>query len=188
MICLIEVTLSLPRISLITEAGQILETIFFKEKVSEHFHKSLYDLIKKYKNITFIFSQGPGSYTGLRLIELFSFFLQIHHYKAYPFYYFEIPQWLQAEGSFISYAYKQESFTYSWLNSESIMNLLPYEHKSYENFFILPGEEHRYTNGKIITLDMIIQSLPEIQRTSRQLKSFYYRNESYEFKIPISKS
>ncbi len=188
MICLIEVTLSTPRLSLITKAGLVIKTIFFTEKISEQFHKALYDLIKDMKDITFIFSQGPGSYTGLRLIELFAFFLEKHQYKAYPFYYFEIPQFLNKQGSFISYAYKQESFLYSWAQQEHHIHLIPYEKKEYKDVFILPGEEDRYPEAISISLDMIIQAFPFIQETSRQLKAFYYRKESYEFKIPLQKS
>lgn len=155
-----------------------------EELLSSH-GKTLFDLDRVF------YAAGPGSYTGVRLVEGFCQILRWRDIKTNSFYLFEIPSLLGIEkGTWFSEAYKGEAFIYSWNGTENDSKLVKKEDldSSYDK------------NSKLISLGSFdgveTQSVLDlIREDSNKLFStiidkdlerepFYYRTIENEFNKP----
>lgn len=90
------------------KAIDVVETL---EKPSVKLHSLINSLEKKWNfNLSeiseFVFQKGPGSYTGLRLLDGFQSFLELEGHVVSNFYEFEVPSLLDEK----SYLYLTKAF------------------------------------------------------------------------------
>ncbi|MFN8369447.1 MAG: hypothetical protein U0T83_02345 [Bacteriovoracaceae bacterium] len=172
-------------------------------------HYKIYESLEK-KNLaidsfnTVITSAGPGSYTGMRVSEIFNKVFSFSKLKSYTFYEYEIPAIINVKkGLFLSKAYKQQIFVHYWnleeknqeqalidiQNSERLIKII----SQFDHFYSNSNDqkiisEFNLTNhiSKIIsTIDLIKENTKTIfeHLTSRNLNQelFYYRPLDIEF-------
>ncbi len=176
MILYCDVVSKKSKLALLDQDCNVLKEHDFGEKVSEEFHEAIYEISSNQEIHHLISPMGPGSYTGLRLIDLFSYLWMEEKKKFSSFYFFEYAHFLKKK--FISYAYKQESF----LVENEIKRLIPYEEKNYQDYTILPGEESYYLSGEVLYPFKNKDFLQEVMAQNRQLDPYYYRRIDDEFK------
>ncbi len=114
-----------------------LEWVEFKtmasRKSSGVFHGLVEELLSSKNTDIFnldrvFYAAGPGSYTGIRLVEGFSQILRWRGVKTNSFYLFEIPKMLgEKSGIWVSEAYKGELFLYHWDGETTSTKLLKKE-------------------------------------------------------------
>ncbi len=170
-------------------------------KIYENLEKKSLD-IKDFTAV--ITSAGPGSYTGMRVAEVFNKIFSFSKLQAYTFYEYEIPMILNVEkGLFLSKAYKQQAFVYHWNlkekkeekalidleNSQELTRVVG----AYQNFFSNSNDQKIISEFKldqqipklISTIDLIKQNTAMIfdHLISRNLNQelFYYRPLEVEF-------
>lgn len=157
-----------------------------EELLSSH-GKSLFDLDRVF------YAAGPGSYTGIRLVEGFCQILRWRKLKTNSFYLFEVPQILGIEeGMWMSEAYKGEIFIHSWKDgnddkklvkkeeiqdyikgSANIFSLAPIEGVDSRSVLDLLREDSKKLFSSIINEDILRDP-------------YYYRSIENEFTKPKS--
>jgi len=139
---------------------------------------------------------GPGSYTGIRLSEGITQILELEKYQIYSFYHFEIPKLLgEASGSWVSTAFRDEFFVYSWFGDEKTSKLLGRsdfinfvnnnEHKIYGHGDS-PAISELNLNKDIDETSKLIekqadQIFPQVAKLKLRREPFYYRQLEQEF-------
>jgi len=82
------------------------------EKASQCLHSTINSVLEKENlnrfNSTYIFNKGPGSYTGLRLLQGFQDILELEEIECFSFYSFEILAELPSDTLWLSRAFKGE--------------------------------------------------------------------------------
>lgn len=166
-----------------------------EKKPSEVIHVEIYNLVKKYQlnfqDINFIFSSGPGSYTGMRLGEGIAQVLDWDLLKVFSFFHFDVPRFAGvSRGFWVTNAFKGQVFIYKWdvdknLFEKSLIN---------NNDFSIIDSKLGYTldsSGNIFeslksTKDLIKNESQKIFSIVLQNKlrepPFYFRTLEEEFK------
>jgi len=164
-------------------------------KNASKLHSLIFEILErnslKTHNIQQFFRiSGPGSYTGLRLSEGLSQFFDWNKINTYSFNHFLVPQLLGIEkGLWISKAFKNEIFVYSWEHAQNKKELIPED----QLMDLLQRQQPIFTHFK--------DSIPwELQETSLLIReqsqklftvivrekireaTFYYRAVDDEFK------
>lgn len=90
-----------------------------EKKPSEVIHPEIYELASRYnldfKNMNFIFSAGPGSYTGMRLGEGIAQILSWDSKNVFSFRHFDVPLMIGvSEGFWVTNAFKGQVFVHTW--------------------------------------------------------------------------
>lgn len=163
-------------------------------KSSNILHSELHRMLEKNRTsineVEAIFSiAGPGSYTGVRLVEGVTQILGWQGKTIYSIHHFEIPYLVGIDkGSWISEAFKGEVFEYSWdgdekqhrLISKDELDLLDdydlYSHRA--DFLDLPT---RSTSAMVFENAELIFSAMKSLEMKRE--PFYYRELETEFKV-----
>ena len=147
--------------------------------------KTLFDLDRVF------YAAGPGSYTGVRLVEGFCQILRWRDVKTNSFYLFEVPSLLGIDkGTWISEAYKGELFLYSWEDDVTESKLLKKEEaleklKDDNNLLSLSRIEGIETE---LVLDLIRDKskvlFSKVIEQGQHREPFYYRSIENEFTKP----
>lgn len=151
-------------------------------KASESFHfeihQELESLSCELKEVKAVFyCAGPGSYTGMRLSHVISSYLEQEGIPVYSFYLHEVPALLEIpKGTFISNAYKGESFVYSWPAPVDEFKLVKQ---------VDLGDISDSIDSEAVLIKIKDQSkdlFPIIESKSLSRELFYYRSLEQEFK------
>lgn len=143
------------------------------------------------------YAAGPGSYTGVRMIEGISQVFRWEGLPTYSFYHFEVPSMLNIEsGTWFSNAFKNEWFVHHWDSDESGHRLLNDEemNKSLadcKKLYCLNDEQDKklevFSSMKLESTQKLIYNNPmqlfsklEHQKIIRE--PFYFRSVEKEFK------
>ena len=82
---------------------------------------------------------GPGSYTGIRVVEGIGQIMKWQGKNIFSFYHFEIPSMVGiSSGKWISQAWKSELFIYSWNGKENSAALV------FSDEYTITGEEYSF--------------------------------------------
>lgn len=162
------------------------------EKPSAVFHFRLYEILHKYnltlRGVDLFWAAGPGSYTGMRLSQGLMDLLKIEGIKVYSFYHYEIPFLAGIhEGSWMTNAFKNEVFVYSWKNEEKSKKMVLKKDlvleglvfgEAMSDFDYIPSYQTLKENFKKISSQLL-------QRNTMQ-DIFYFRPIELEFPIMTS--
>jgi tRNA threonylcarbamoyladenosine biosynthesis protein TsaB len=166
------------------------------KKSSGVFHGLLEEVLTNHDTDLFklervFYCAGPGSYTGVRLVEGFAQILRWKNIKTNSFYFFDVPKILNhKKGSWVSEAHKGEFFVYSWDEETSQTALVP------KKEYILESERDTYTiSSSIEIIPNSLSTLRLIEESPRELFSkiieenssvspYYYREIDKEFTKP----
>lgn len=121
-------------LGILDENHQWLAYQQYKEtKGSGVLHSLIYDQlhqqkVKLFEIENFFQMAGPGSYTGIRLSDSIRQLLDWQKVSTFSFYHFAVPSYLGIQqGRWISYAFKNELFSYSWSVEKTSQELLSLE-------------------------------------------------------------
>ena len=160
------------------------------------FHK-LSPLGLKFKDLEgLIYPAGPGSYTGLRIMEGLAHTFLLFKKQICTFYLHELPCLCgEEQGVWFANAFKGEMFIYFWGKNLQQPKLLKFS----DALDYLKGQELLFSHelslypwideeglGVVDTSAIIYQELPKliIERKIFEMKeSFYYRKLEEEFKV-----
>lgn len=166
-----------------------------EKKPSEVIHVEIYNLIKKYnldlKGMSFFFSAGPGSYTGMRLGEGIAQILDWEDHNVFSFLHFDVPKIIGVKkGFWVTNAFKGQVFSYNW-NLET--NISEKELINSENFKIIDPNlgytltsnskeyfELKNTKDLIKNYSSIIFS--HVHKEKMREAPYYFRTLDEEFK------
>lgn len=120
---------------------------------------------------------GPGSYTGIRVVEGIAQIMKWQGKEVFSLYQFEIPQMVGVEkGSWISQAYKNEFFIYSWQGKEYDIQLI--SHDEYQ----MTREEFDLSSTRKLLLKHSRQIFSMVKGRGGHFPPYYYREAEQEFK------
>jgi len=157
-------------------------------------HEKIDSLLKKHGTeasnlLGVIVNNGPGSYTGVRVGEGLAKIFELDGTKVVSFLEHEAIALISQNGTWVSNAFKDEIFVYSWGRGDSpIKRLIKLE--SFENVTPEPifSNDHFQTKREIISSKKILlENISRVgkhyfERNERQ-KPFYYRELEEEFKV-----
>lgn len=168
------------------------------KKSSGVFHGLLEEILVKHELDLFklervFYCAGPGSYTGVRLVEGFAQILRWKEIKTNSFYFFDVPKMLNhTKGKWISEAHKGEFFVYSWDQNSSETNLVPkkdFSLETDENIFTISSSIEMIPNS-LSTLELIEKFPKElfskVKAEDLSEAPYYYRAIDKEFTKPRS--
>lgn len=120
---------------------------------------------------TVFFSAGPGSYTGLRQVKIFCDLCALSQKEVFSFYHYRIPQMSgQKSGTWETYAYKGQNFSYTWSEEEEKQELLP---------------KRECLDGITLSQKLLEEKseliFPKIEEARSSQEIFYYRSLYEEF-------
>lgn len=154
-------------------------------------NEMLESLSKKPSDVSKIYlSNGPGSYTGVRVGEGIGQIFEWQNVKVFSFHHYLVPKFAGFEsGVFICSAFKGEYFVYEWSKGENDQKLVNFE--SLEN--ICKNHQDIFSNQDLseienvkITTKIIHHNPSEIfeniEAQKLRLPPFYFRKLSDEFK------
>jgi tRNA threonylcarbamoyladenosine biosynthesis protein TsaB len=169
----------------------ILET----KKGSQHLHPELNRILTKndcsLENIDCLFYvAGPGSYTGIRLVEGLAQFLAWQKKTVYSLYGFEVPRLLgHAEGQWVSEAFKGELFIHSWGKFGEREELVAKD--SFDDLPAGPLFSHRdeIAGHPAVSTAKLIFEQPKplfslVHARATREGPYYYRELEDEFRVP----
>jgi tRNA threonylcarbamoyladenosine biosynthesis protein TsaB len=166
-----------------------------EKKPSEVIHHEIYSLVEKYKldlkTMNFVFSAGPGSYTGMRLGEGIAQVLAWDSKNVFSFRHFDVPELVGIkQGFWVTNAFKGQVFVYNWNIAEGRSDKELVESSNFQ----IVDSDLGYTLSKDVTAfaglkstrDLIHNFSKEIFSKVIQLKMreppFYFRTLDEEFK------
>ena len=166
-----------------------------EKKPSEVIHLEIYNLIKKYnlntRDINFIFSSGPGSYTGMRLGEGIAQILALDEMNVYSFHHFNVPLYMGIEkGFWVMNAFKQQIFLFSW---DTISNTFEKTLVNNDDFKIIDSqlgyslenstsEFSNLKSTKNLLKDNPMKIFSHVVQNQLREPPFYFRTLEEEFK------
>lgn len=155
-----------------------------EELLSSH-GKTLFDLDRVF------YGAGPGSYTGIRLVEGFCQILRWRNIKTNSFYFFELAKIVGTpKGVWISEAYKGEFFLYFWDGDKSETKLVKKDeindHIAEGDFLISQGTIEGIETESVVDLIRENSKLifSDIKNADEVKEPFYYRTIENEFTKP----
>lgn len=165
-------------------------------KGSQLIHKTIYDTMRNFdlsfKDIkAILLSNGPGSYTGIRIGEGVSQILALEGLPIYSFYHYEVPYFCGIEKyHFYEKAFKGEVFEYSKnqeveekkLITESAFHNLDF---SAENIYHLTGD---LLDKVLMSIYELFQKEPQkvfskVIERAQHLPPYYFRPLEKEFRM-----
>jgi len=165
-------------------------------KGSQIIHKIIYESMKKchltFKDIKgVLLSNGPGSYTGIRIAEGISQVLSLEGIPIYSFYHYEVPAFCDvAQYHFYERAFKGEIFEYIRKGAEEDRRLITEEefeslNFSSENFYHLTGD---LLGKELLSIYELFKCKPQkilsrVLERSEHLPPYYFRPLEKEFRM-----
>ncbi|MDD4973364.1 MAG: hypothetical protein PHY93_03390 [Bacteriovorax sp.] len=163
-----------------------------EKKPSEIIHFEIFNLLKKYSlnlaDMQCFVSNGPGSYTGMRLSEGLAQVFELVHMPVYSFYHFDVPRLSGVpRGFWATNAFKGQVFVYNWNGDEVEKHLLN------KDAFFIEEEKLGFTldtsdpifSNLVSTKSLIKNKAPEIFSKVEALKlrkaPYYFRSLDEEF-------
>jgi tRNA threonylcarbamoyladenosine biosynthesis protein TsaB len=132
---------------------------------------------------------GPGSYTGIRLLQGMKDLYTEHGIKVRSFYNFEIPLFCGIDsGCYITSAYKQEIYEYKWENEQHTQQLIEAERFVTENTGQLYGMQDRFNEIALCNVYTMLRNNPKkvlekVLEKELSREAFYFRPLDKEFKM-----
>ncbi|MDO9183562.1 MAG: hypothetical protein Q7U04_14205 [Bacteriovorax sp.] len=164
-----------------------------EKKPSEIIHFEIFNLLKKYNLKLFemkcFISNGPGSYTGMRLSEGLAQVFELNKMDVYSFYHFNVPALSGVQqGFWATNAFKGQVFVYSW-NGESsekyLVNKDDYEVENEKIGFTLDTKDPFFSNlistTKLIK-DKSSEIFSKISTIKMRVNPYYFRSLDEEFR------
>lgn len=180
--------------------------VFTESKNASIFHEKLYEVLSGHKirpqDVEQVFyNAGPGSYTGIKLVESFSDIFCEDHLKSYSFYHFQVPGLVGiSEGLWLNHAYKKEYLAVSWKGCEFVERLIPI--KDFPHSLLKENKIFSFSEEELYPLQPLLERIKiNITSTaslikdhssvffSRVLKekfkkeAYYYRPPEVEFNV-----
>lgn len=163
-------------------------------KSSNILHSELNRMMEKarmtFDDIDSVFCiSGPGSYTGIRLVEGLSQILEWQGKNIFSLYHFEIPKMVGfQDGIWVSEAFKGEAFLYRWNEAgenkdlvkkselENYIDTEMFSHRTnFEDFDTISTSALVFEKSKVIFPVMLGQKLKR--------EPYYYRALESEFRV-----
>lgn len=184
---------------LVNKQFDLVDREYVSEKKSaSKIHLFIDDLLKRnnleVESIDQIFKlAGPGSYTGIRLGEVFGQVFEWLGTNCYSFYHFQVPIWLEErEGFWVSNAFKGELFYYDieknksgLVENKELGKIVGKCQKLYTHYQSSLNEKVKELYFFEETSDLFMKNLPSILKKVVENKSrvepFYYRPLDKEF-------
>lgn len=172
-----------------------------KNKTSALVHGLIHETLEENKCsekklMGFISTNGPGSYTGVRLAEGIAQVFEWQKISCYSFYHFNVPSLLKSEsvGAFFSKAFKGETFICDWDKDQEKRELLSNDLFKEELERLEKGGGEIFTHFDLedglsfpvqYTSDLIKENpsilFPKVIQQKLRLPPFYYRTLDKEF-------
>ena len=164
-----------------------------EKKPSEIIHYEIFNLLKKYdlklSNMQCFISNGPGSYTGMRLCEGLAQVFELNQISVYSFYHFDVPKLSGIlKGFWVTNAFKGQVFIYNWNADQfekDLVNKNDFHIENTENGFTLDLTDPLFSN-LISTTNLIKDNPAPIFSKISQLKlreaPYYFRPLDEEFR------
>lgn len=167
--------------------------IFDEKKPSEIIHFEMFNLLKKYnlelKKMQVFISNGPGSYTGMRLGEGIAQVLELGQTTVYSFYHFDVPRLSGVHAGFwVTNAFKGQVFVYTWNKDIIEKNLVA------KNAFEIENTSFGYTldltdplfsalmSTKTLIKDQAPKIFSKIAEEKLREAPYYFRSLEEEFR------
>lgn len=159
-------------------------TLLFKElhRMLEENKVELTDLERIY------LMMGPGSYTGIRLLQGMKDLYSTWGLDVYGFYSFEIPKLSRInKGQFLMSAYKGEYYSYEWNSedeSQTLLNEVPQNLENGSIFSILDKVSHLETKSVYELLKSDSRKIfSQVNDKKLKRNAFYFRPLEKEFNV-----
>ncbi len=166
-----------------------------EKKPSEVIHIEIHNLLKKYqldlKDVNFIFSSGPGSYTGMRLGEGIAQVLSWDSLNVFSFHHFDVPRFVGVEkGFWVTNAFKQQVFLFNWdtfqkITDKELINTSDFKILDNQSGYTLSNKDSEFSN-LISTKDLIkdepFKVFNHVILNKLREPPFYFRTLEEEFK------
>lgn len=183
------------RLGLLDEKYQCIEFLKFDEKkASNILFNETQNILEKYnislpdlKHLFLI--MGPGSYTGIRLLQGMKELYSEMGIDVLSFYLFEIPGLANQEsGQFVISAYKQEFYHYCWDQSGVTQKLLKKEELTSLNADVIFSVDDNVGDLATENVYKVLQEhcstvFENVVAQKLQRESFYFRPLDQEFKV-----
>lgn len=142
------------------------------------------------KNLEQIFlCLGPGSYTGVRLLQGMKELYQTESIKVFSFYNFEIPYLNHIQtGSYITSAHKQEIYQYRWDGENYFQDLFNAKRFDVKNNGTLYGMQDQYNEYELRNVYTLLRNNPKkvfksVLNKKLKREAFYFRPLEKEFRM-----
>lgn len=166
------------------------------KKTSEVIHSTIYKILSKNRltvnsDFAIISIVGPGSYTGMRIVEGVNQIFELEGKKIYSFHTFCIPEFMKIEWTHICFmAFKNEVFLY---DKNKINQLVPVEIFNHNytlgenNKLITYGDSFKDQASAVFDIRPTFLKDPsgvlkEILKADMRHEPFYFRPVEVEFK------
>jgi len=160
-----------------------------EKKISSIIHKKIDKLTDgNHLDLKGVFiCSGPGSYTGMRVVEGIAQIYKWLGLPVYSFYHFELPAIRGVRsGSWVSEAFKGEVFEYIWEGQDINKKLVPYDNFK-PNQDSLFSKEHSFLSYKCQSTKELLKEessfvFEKIKEMNKHLPIYYYRIIEEEFR------
>lgn len=166
------------------------------KKTSEVIHSKIFEILSKNgltvnSNFEIISIVGPGSYTGMRIVEGVNQIFELEGKKIYSFHTFCLPEFMKIDWTYVCFmAFKNEVFLYDRNKTSKLVSV-----ENFQNGDILAGNFKLVTYGdgfkdqslEIFDIRPIFLKEPsavlmEILKADMRHEPFYFRPVEVEFK------
>jgi len=157
-------------------------------KASDFLHFQLYEMLRKHSlgihDVKIILSLGPGSYTGMRLIQGMKDIFELEGLSTFSFFHFEVPKLLGIkEGEWITKAFKGEVYSYVWSEDKEEKIRKPLDSSFHLTLFGQGIDDFIYESTSEMIYEEAQNLFYEITQRLIQPDIFYFRKLNEEFPI-----
>lgn len=157
-------------------------------KASDFLHIQLYEMLKRHSlevhDVKIILSLGPGSYTGMRLIQGIKDIFELEGLSLFSFFHFEVPKLLGVqEGEWITKAFKGEVYSYTWSKDKEEKTRKPLDGHFDLTLFGQGIDDFIYESTSEMIYEEAHDLFDKISQRLDQSDIFYFRELNEEFPI-----
>jgi len=157
-------------------------------KASDFLHTQLYEMLKKHsleiRDVKIVLSLGPGSYTGMRLIQGIKDVFELEGVQIFTFFHFEVPALLGVkEGEWITQAFKGEVYSYLWSEGREEKARKPLDADFHLSLFGQGIDSFVYESTEEMIYEEAKSLFSQISKRSNYQNIFYFRELNEEFPI-----
>jgi len=163
-----------------------------EKKPSEIIHHEIFNLLIKHKlnlaDMQCFVSNGPGSYTGMRLAEGLAQIFELNKMPVFSFYHFDVPRLTgTARGFWATNAFKGQVFIYSWNGDEvekHLVNKDAYQIEDELLGYTLDSKDPFFANlasTKDLIKDKATVLFSKVAELKIRMPPYYFRSLDEEF-------